>query len=134
MGHFDKLQAKRVVANSVNATGGGAANGLVYKKPVVTVDGATQNNFGGCMKEKGAIIGNNLTTVGVDLAQGNVYYYTTNGSGATTAAITYAGGNNVSTWMALGDNVSVSVITKPNGSEYVNAVTIDGGAVTEEWL
>ena len=65
---------------------------------------------------------------------GNVYYYTTNGSGATTAAITYAGGNNVSTWMALGDNVSVSVITKPNGSEYVNAVTIDGGAVTEEWL
>ena len=99
-----------------------------------TVDGATQNNFGGCMKEKGAIIGNNLTTVGVDLAQGNVYYYTTNGSGATTAAITYAGGNNVSTWMALGDNVSVCVITKPNGSEYVNAVTIDGAAVTEEWL
>ena len=98
-----------------------------------TVDGGTQNNFGGVMKEECAIIGNNLTTVGVDLAKGNVHYYTSNGSGGTTAAITYQGGNNVSSWMAIGDNVSVSIITKPNNSEYVNAVTIDGGAVTEEW-
>ena len=98
-----------------------------------TVDGATQNNFGGVMKEDCAIIGKNLTTVGVDLAKGNVQYFTTNGSGQTTAAITYQGGNNVSSWMELGDNVSVSIITKPNNSEYVDAVTIDGGAVTEEW-
>ena len=98
-----------------------------------TVDGGTQNNFGGVMKEECAIIGNNLTTVGVDLAKGNVHYYTSNGSGGTTAAITYQGGNNVSSWMELGDNVSVSIITKPNNSEYVDAVTIDGGAVTEEW-
>ena len=35
--------------------------------------------------------------------------------------------------MKIGDNISVSIISKPNNSEYVNAVTIDGGAVTEEW-
>ena len=35
--------------------------------------------------------------------------------------------------MKVGENISLSVISKPNNSEYVNAVTIDGGAVTEEW-
>ena len=98
-----------------------------------TVDGGTQNNFGGVMKEDCGIIANNLTTVSVDLAQGNVQYFTTNGSGATTAALIYQGGNNILSWLELGDNVSVSLISKPNNSEYVNAVTVDGAAVTEEW-
>ena len=35
--------------------------------------------------------------------------------------------------MKVGDNISVSLITKPNNYEYINAVTIDGAAVTEEW-
>ena len=68
-----------------------------------------------------------------DLAQGNVHYFTTNGSGATTAAIKYKGGNNLSSYMKVGENISISIISKPNNSEYVNAVTVDGAAVTEEW-
>ena len=98
-----------------------------------TVDGATQNNFGGVMKEDFAIIGAKAADANIDLAKGNVQYFTTNGTGATTAALIYAGGNNISNWMALGDNVSVSLITLPDNAEYINAVTIDGGAVTEEW-
>ena len=98
-----------------------------------TVDGATQNNFGGVMKEDCAIIGAKAADANIDLAKGNVQYFTTNGTGATTAALIYAGGNNISNWMALGDNVSVSLITLPDNAEYINAVTIDGGAVTEEW-
>ena len=35
--------------------------------------------------------------------------------------------------MKVGENISISIISKPNNSEYVNSVTIDGGAVTEEW-
>ena len=98
-----------------------------------TVDGGTQNNFGGVMKEDCAIIGAKAADANIDLAKGNVQYFTTNGTGATTAALIYAGGNNISNWMALGDNVSVSLITLPDNAEYINAVTIDGGAVTEEW-
>ena len=36
--------------------------------------------------------------------------------------------------MKVGENISISIISKPNNSEYINAVTIDGAAVTEEWL
>ena len=38
---------------------------------------------------------------------------------------------NVSGFMTTGDNLSVSIISKPNNSEYISAVTIDGAAVTE---
>jgi hypothetical protein len=99
-------------------------------------DGATQNSFAGVLVEKASIVATNIANaVGtIDLAQGNVHYFTTNGSGASTADIIYKGGNNLSAFMKVGDNISVSLISKPNNSEYVNAVTIDGGAVTEEWL
>ena len=36
--------------------------------------------------------------------------------------------------MNVGDNVSITIISLPNNAEYINAVTIDGAAVTEEWL
>ena len=97
-------------------------------------DGATQNRFGGVLVEKASIQAAKLADTTIDLAQGNVHYFTTNGTGATTAAIKYKGGNNVSTFMNIGDNISISVISLPNNAEYINAVTIDGGAVTEEWL
>ena len=98
-----------------------------------TSGGITQNSFGGILKEKASIQATNVTSGSIDLAQGNVHYFTTNGSGATTAAIIYKGGNNVSGFMTTGDNLSISIISKPNNSEYINAVTVDGAAVTEEW-
>ena len=103
-----------------------------------TVDGATQNNFGGVMKEDCAIIGAKAADASIDLAKGNVQYFTTNGTGATTAALIYAGGNNISNWMALGDNVSVikafsmladklseDEIIKGEGTGYVTAKEIE---------
>tara|TARA_B100001173_G_scaffold289857_1_gene280008 strand:+ start:273 stop:1136 length:864 start_codon:yes stop_codon:yes gene_type:complete len=118
-------------------TGGilsGATVGVGTTSTILDVtDGATQNRFSGILVEKAAIQAAKLADQTVDLAQGNVHYFTTNGTGATTLAIKYKGGNNVSSFMKVGDNVSVSVISKPNNAEYVNAVTVDGAAVTEEW-
>lgn len=95
----------------------------------------SQTSFGGALKEKCSIQSTNVANAAgtIDLAQGNVHYYTTNGSGQTTADIIYKGGNNVSGFMTTGDNIALSVLTKPNSSEYIDAVTIDGAAVTEKW-
>ncbi len=116
----------------VSATDG-VAVGVGTTATVITTSQSTQNSFGGVLKEKCSIQATNVTTGSIDLAQGNVHYFTTNGSGNTTADIIYNSGNNVSGFMTTGDNVSVSVISKPNNSEYISAVTIDGAAVTEEW-
>ena len=127
-----------VTGQLVGVTTGGTASGCTVGVGTTSTilgvtDGATQNRFSGVLVETAAIQATNITSGSIDLAQGNVHYFTTNGSGATTAAIKYKGGNNLSAYMKVGENISVSIISKPNNSEYVNAVTIDGAAVTEEW-
>ena len=127
--------ATQFIGVSTGGTASGATVGVGTTATILGVtDGATQNRFAGVLVEKVSIQAAKLADTTVDLAQGNVHYFTTNGTGATTAAIKYKGGNNVSTFMNIGDNISVSIISLPNNAEYINAVTIDGGAVTEEWL
>ena len=129
--------ATQFVGILTGGTSSGASVGVGTTGTIIQVtDGATQNSFAGVLVEKASIQATNVAqAVGtIDLAQGNVHYFTTNGSGATTADIIYKGGNNLSSYMKVGDNISVSIITKPNNSEYINAVTIDGANVTEEWL
>jgi len=129
-----KLTSTQFVGILTGGTASGATVGVGTTSTIIGVsEGATQNSFAGILKEKGSIQATNITSGTVDLARGNVQYFSSNGSGATTAAITYKGGNNVSGFMTTGDNISVSLISLPNNSEYINAVTIDGAAVTEEW-
>ena len=125
----------QLVGVTTGGTSSGCSVGVGTTGTMLQVtDGATQNSFAGILVEKASIQATNVTSGTIDLAQGNVHYFTTNGSGATAAAIKYKGGNNLSSYMKVGDNISVSVISKPNNSEYISSVTIDGAAVTEEWL
>ena len=126
--------ATQFVGILTGGTSSGASVGVGTTATILGVtDGATQNRFSGILVEQASIQATNITSGSIDLAQGNVHYFTSNGSGATTAAIKYKGGNNLSSYMKVGENISISIISKPNNSEYVNSVTIDGGAVTEEW-
>ena len=127
--------ATQFIGVSTGGTASGATVGVGTTSTILGVTaGATQNRFSGVLVETAAIQATNITSGSIDLAQGNVHYFTTNGSGASTAAIKYKGGNNLSSYMKVGENISISIISKPNNSEYVNAVTVDGGAVTEEWV
>jgi len=128
-----------VTGQLVGVTTGGTASGCTVGVGTTSTilgvtDGATQNRFSGVLVEKAAIQSNTVNNSVIDLANGNVHYFTTNGAGASIATIKYKGGNNLSAYMKVGENISVSVISKPNNAEYINAVTIDGAAVTEEWL
>ena len=120
---------------STGGTASGVTVGVGTTSTILGVtDGATQNRFSGILVEQASIQATNVTSGSIDLAQGNVHYFSTNGSGASTAAIKYKGGNNLSSYMKVGENISISIISKPNNSEYINAVTVDGSAVTEEWV
>ena len=127
--------ATQFIGVSTGGTASGATVGVGTTSTILGVtDGATQNRFSGVLVEKAAIQSNTVNNSVIDLANGNVHYFTTNGAGASIATIKYKGGNNLSAYMKVGENISVSVISKPNNAEYINAVTIDGAAVTEEWL
>ena len=110
------------------------ADGLiVHSGAGLTISGDA--NFTSALKESCTTSTNTVNVYNVDLINGNVHKFDTNGSGAGTVYITYNGGNNVNTWMATNDTVSVSVIAKPNSAGYINAMQIDGTAsgVTVEW-
>jgi len=127
--------ATSFIGVSTGGTASGATVGVGTTATIIGVtDGATQNRFSGILVEQASIQATNVTSGSIDLAQGNVHYFSTNGSGASTAAIKYKGGNNLSGYMKVGENISISIISKPNNSEYINAVTVDGSAVTEEWV
>ena len=95
-----------VTGQLVGVTTGGTASGsTVGVGTTATIlgvaDGATHNRFSGVLLEKAAIQDTNITTSGAhaDLANGNVHYFTTNGTGASVIDVIYKGGNNVSAFM-----------------------------------
>ena len=90
-------------------------------------------DFNGALKESGNVTANTADQYPVDLLNGNVYYFSTNGTGSGTVDITYNSGNNVNTFLDTGDNVAISVIAKPNSAGYITGVKIDGVTVTSEW-
>ena len=62
------------------------------------------------------------------LADGNVILFTGNESGTNT--INFTG---VHAALSSGQNVSFTVILTPNNSGYINAVQVDGQAITPQW-
>ena len=62
------------------------------------------------------------------LADGNVILFTGNESGTNT--INFTG---VHAALTSGQNVSFTVILTPNNSGYINAVQVDGQAITPQW-
>ncbi len=123
-----------VVTAGVSTFGTGVRvtdGGLVVTAGVSTFTKAA--DFNGALKESGNVTANTADQYPVDLINGNVYYFSTNGTGSGTVDITYNSGNNVNTFLDTGDNVAISVIAKPNSAGYITGVKIDGVTVTSEW-
>ena len=94
---------------------------------------------GGLLKEKANIVANRLsdvTGVHVDLENGMTHVYTTNedaGGASLAVNLRVSGSVELMDRLALGETISVNIITKPNGAGYIDEYTVDGQAVTEEW-
>ena len=114
-----------------------ARQGIVVTSGISTFKGAHFD--GGLLKEKANIVANRLsdvTGVHVDLENGMTHVYTTNedGGGASLAVnLRVSGSVELMDRLALGETISVNIITKPNGAGYIDEYTVDGQAVTEEW-
>ena len=121
-----------IIANLVGsaATVGSAvtmsANGLA-------VSGST--GFGGQLREKVHISSVDLNSAGdIDLDNGMVHY-TSGNLGGTGSTINLRSATGVTTDMAVGDAISVTVMTAVNASTaFINQLKIDHAATTENWV
>ena len=69
----------------------------------------------------------------IDLENGMAHFFTTTESTTSTPNIRVNSSKALNDVMSIGDVVSVSIITTAAAAGYSAQLTIDGGAVTEEW-
>ena len=111
--------------------------GVVVTAGISTFKGAHFD--GGLLKEKANIVATRLSDVSgnhVDLENGMTHIYTQDeDSGGASLAVNIRVSSSVQLMdrLALGETISINIITKPNNAGYIDEITVDSAAVTEEW-
>ena len=70
----------------------------------------------------------------IDLLDGMVHYFTTTETTTCTPNIRESSTRSVNDAMNTGDCITVTIITTAAAAAYAANITIDGGAVTENWI
>ena len=114
-----------------NVTGNtsGTAGGLTGT-PSISI---TNLNTEGQLKEKVNITAGKLSdNLDINIDNGNVHLFTTQETTTSTPNIVSNAG--INTDMAVGDTISVTIVTTAAAGGYSAQLTIDGAAVTENWI
>jgi len=69
----------------------------------------------------------------INLENGMVHYFTTTETTTSTPNLRYNASTTLNSVMNVGEAVSVTLITTAAAGAYSAQLTIDGGAVTENW-
>jgi hypothetical protein len=124
--YFNNLAKIATTVTGIDVTGTAVTDGLTV---------AGDSDFTGKLKEAVVITAGKLSaTPNLDLASGNVFLFTTAESTTSTPNLRYNGSTTLASKMSVGDCLTVTIITTANASGYSAQLTIDGGAVTENWI
>ena len=116
------------IVDGINVTSGGATI-----SGGIDITGDT--DFNGLLKEKVIVTAGKLSdNTNIYLENGCVHIFTTAESTTSTPAIKYSATANLKDKMSVGESVVVTLITTANASAYSANITIDGDAVTENWV
>jgi hypothetical protein len=92
-------------------------------------------NGGSALREKVNITAGKLSdNTNINLENGMVHFFTTTETTTSTPNIRVSASISLNSVMAVGDTVSVTIITTAAAAGFSANITIDGNAVTERWL
>ena len=92
-------------------------------------------NGGSALREKVNVTAGKLSdNTNINLENGMVHLFTTTETTTSTPNIRVSASTSLDSVMAVGDTVSVTIITTTAAAAYSVHITIDGSAVTEKWL
>ena len=91
--------------------------------------------FTGALKEQVKITAGKLSdNATISLEDGMVHYFTTQETTTSTPNIRFSGSVSLNSAMAVGETISVTIVTTAAAAGYSAQLTIDGSAVTENWV
>ena len=111
-----------------------ARDGLQVLAGVTSMTGGVRYNGGGSLREKVKVTAGKLSdNLNIDLADGMVHLFTTTETAASTPNIRVNASTSLNSELAVGEQISVTVITTAAAAAFSANWTIDGAAVTEVW-
>ena len=112
-----------------------ARDGLQVLAGVTSMTGGVRYNGGGSLREKVKVTAGKLSdNLNIDLADGMVHLFTTAETAASTPNIRVNASTSLNSELAVGEQISVTVITTAAAAAFSANWTIDGAAVTEKWV
>ena len=92
-------------------------------------------NTDGLLSEKFETTAGKLSdNTNIDLEDGMVHYFSTQESTTSTPNIRYSSSKSLNNMLSIGDAITVTIITTAASGGYSAQLTIDGSAVTEDWV
>ena len=121
------------LTGALPAISGAALTGIQYTG-ITTISG--QLNLNGMSKETINIVANKLSAAtNIDLEDGLVHYFSTTETADATPNIRFNSSTTLNSKLSVGDSVTVTIISvTDNTNDSYEQLTIDGSAVTEQWL
>ena len=96
---------------------------------------ASVDTFSGLLKEGVNITAGKLSdNTDIDLENGMVHLFTTAETTTSTPNIRFSSSTSLDSSMSVGQAISVTIITTAAAAGYSAQLTIDGAAVTENWV
>ena len=127
---FELNQAEPSTTVNTSGTGYAAATLVVGGLEVLG-----QLNTSSNLLEAAKITAGKLSdNANLNLEDGNVFLFTTQESTTATPNLRWNGSTTLTSKMSVGDCISVTIITTAHASGFSAQLTIDGGAVTENWI
>jgi hypothetical protein len=100
----------------------------------VTSGGGIHFNNGELIERANVTAGKLSDDTNIDLENGMVHYFTTTETTTSTPNIRVNSTTSLDSVMDTGDTIAVTIITTAAAAGYSAQLTIDGGAVTENWV
>ena len=117
-----------VLAGGVNIVGGG-----------LTVAGVSTFHqgvdFNQILTEEVKITSGKLSAnTDINVEDGMIHYFTTTETTTSTPNIRYNASTTLNSKMSIGNSVVITIITTADSAAYCTDITVDGNAVTENWV
>ena len=100
----------------------------------ITAGGGVHLNNGELIERANVTAGKLSDNTNIDLENGMVHLFTTAESTTSTPNIRVSSSTSLNSVMATGDTIAVTIITTAAAAGYSAQLTIDGSAVTENWV